>query len=557
MNGGWGRPKAVLKLASLLLYLFNAHAFAVNPGVIHVDSEKGGEYCFLFLSQWVTLRNRDNAQWLDLPASTQHLTYSAMCCPPSLLGEADSDGGGLSTRIASVREGNCNLYGNARLREINRTHGLLTLGGDAPSLTTDRRSGYNRGHCEEITLSGILLSDEEILYLLFKNLLRDLLYKTGLIYLLSMAVVTIGSYWSGNTERRKKHNTESQDQTEDTLGEITIDNYVHFTFICTVMATFILFALYYFYDYLAHVLTGIFCLYASVSLYSCLTPFVNQLPFGKRVFCVPYLHKSLEIRRLLLVGLCLSVNATWVIFRKDNAWSWVLQDVLGISIGIYILRTVHMPTLQACSLFLFAHLLTDALCTFLTPFLTKLGRSGTDVTAFAPPDLEEIPFLLKVPTISSASDLEGSSFTALSLRDIVLPGLLVAYCHRFDVQVKSSGIYFLVSTLAYSYGLLTMFTVATFLKASSSTLPYLVPCILSTSLAVAACRKELVIFWTGVGSADDTPQPSSPRVVSCTGTLPNSGAQLHQQGGEKQMNIPLDEEDLNSSSTDRDKLSEP
>ncbi|XP_077202018.1 signal peptide peptidase-like 2B [Paroedura picta] len=553
MNGDWGRPKAALKLAGLLLLLISTYTFAVNPGIIHVNSEKGGDYCFLFPSKWATLSDEDNASWLDLELPTRNLTYSAMCCLPSFLGEVDSDGGGLSTRIASVREGNCNLYENAKLQEINGTQGLLTLGGDAPPFTADKRSRSHWGHCEEMTLPGVLLSDEEILYLLFKNLLRDLLYKAGGIYLLSMAIVTIGSYWAGSTERRKKQYLESQYQREDNFGDITIDNYVHFTCTCTVMAAFMLLALYCFYDYLAHVLTGIFCLYASFSLYSCLTPLVNRLPFGERVFGVPYFHTHLEIRRLLLAVLCLSVNTAWVIFRKDDQWSWVVQDVLGISIGVYILRTVHMPTLQACSWFLFAHLLTDALGALLTPFLTKIGRGGTDL---ASPDMEEIPFLLKVPTISSISDLEGGSFTALSLGDIVLPGLLVAYCHRFDVQVESSGIYFLASTLAYSYGLLAMLMVATFLKVRQSTLPYLVPLILVTSLAVATCRKEVIIFWTGVGSAGDTSQPSTSRRVRYADTLTASETQLHQQG-EKQINILLDEEDFDNFGMCREEQSEP
>uniref|UniRef100_A0A670JYK0 Signal peptide peptidase like 2B n=1 Tax=Podarcis muralis TaxID=64176 RepID=A0A670JYK0_PODMU len=426
----------------------------------------------MLVNQWMKSHQEGNKnRWLHPALGTQNISYSSMCCPPSFFGEEDNDGGGFSTRIASVREGNCNLFESARLRQINQTQGLLTLGGDAPYLVKNRRSRYSWGHCEEVTISGILLQDVDILYLLFKNLIRDLLRKTGVIYLMSMFIVTIGSYWAGRTERRKQQFIESRFKTEDDdFGEITIDTNAYFICTCTVMATFMLLALYYFYDYLVHAMIGIFCLYASFSLHGCLAPFVSKLPFGKRVIHLPFFHKGLEIRTLLLTVLCIAISALWVIFRNENEWGWVLQDVLGISIGIYILRTVHMPTLKNCSLFLFAHLFYDVLCLFVTPFLTKAGKSITDVTAYGTPDSEEIPFLLKVPILPSTSIFDDSSFTAIGLGDIILPGFLVAYCHRFDAQVNSSGVYFLASTLAYSYGLMVTFVVATFLQTSQSTL---------------------------------------------------------------------------------------
>uniref|UniRef100_A0A8D2IVS4 Uncharacterized protein n=1 Tax=Varanus komodoensis TaxID=61221 RepID=A0A8D2IVS4_VARKO len=123
------RIKAYL-LASLFLS-FILPVLAQNPGIIHISPEKGGDYCFLFPSQWMrSYQGESKNHWLSLERSTQNLTYSAMCCLPSFFGEDDNDGGGLSTRIASVREGNCNLYENARLHQINGTQGLLTLGGD-------------------------------------------------------------------------------------------------------------------------------------------------------------------------------------------------------------------------------------------------------------------------------------------------------------------------------------------------------------------------------------------------------------------------------------------
>lgn len=531
---------------------FIPHTLAHNPGVIHITPEKGGDYCFLFPAQWMKPHQESNrSRWaVNSGLPTQNFTYSAMCCPPSFFGKKDSDGGGFSTRIASVREGDCNLFQNARLHPMNRTRGLLTLGGDAPYPPWSWRDRPNWGHCEEVTIPGILLNDEDVLYLLFNNLIRHLLYKTGIIYIMSVATVTLGSYWAGTAEKKKQHSLKSRYQAWDDLGEITIDTNICFTCTCTVMAIFTLLALCCFYDYLVHVMIGVFCLYATLSLYVCLTPFMNKLPLGKYAIHLPYSRSCLEIRTLLLAGLCLSINATWVIFRKDDQWGWILQDLLGVAIGIYILRTVHIPTFKNCSLFLLAHLFYDVLCLIGIPFLTTTGRGIVDVIALGTSSSEEIPFLLKAPILASTSVLDDSAFTVVGLGDIVLPGFLVAYCHRFDARVGSPGIYFLASTLAYSYGLLVTFVAATFLQASQSTLVYLVPCILLTSLAVAASRKEVTMFWTGVGPADDMSQLSLPRVIKYSDTLKYSKGQFRQQGrGGEITGVASHDEERESSST--------
>lgn len=323
----------VLMLACLLL-LFIPSVSAENPGGIHISPEKGGDYCFLFPSRWMKSHQKGNKnQWLDLLPLTQNITYSAICCLPSIFGEDDNDRGGFSTRIVSVREGNCNLFENARIHQINKTQGLLTLGGDAPYSMRSWRAASNWGRCEEITIPGVLLSNADVLYLVFQNLCRHLLYQTGIIYLMSKGTVIIGSYWAGCTEK-KKSRIKSQCQTENS-GEVTIDTTVHFTCMCIVMASFILFSLYCFCDYVEHVMTGIYCLYASFSLYNCLAPFVSKFPFGRSVIHFSSLQKGLEIRALLLTLMCMSVSAFWIIFRNETAWGWFLQDVLRMSIGIY------------------------------------------------------------------------------------------------------------------------------------------------------------------------------------------------------------------------------
>lgn len=57
---------------------------------------------------------------------------------------------------------------------------------------------------------------------------------------------------------------------------------------------------------------------------------------------------------------------------------------------------------------------------------------------------------------TSGSD---TPFTVLGLEDILIPALLVAYSHRFDIQAHSSQVHLVSSTAAYGCGLLASFAV--------------------------------------------------------------------------------------------------
>lgn len=109
------------------------------------------------------------------------------------------------------------------------------------------------------------------------------------------------------------------------------------------------------------------------------------------------------------------------------------------------------------------------------------------------------------------------------------------YCHRFDILIQSSRIYFVACTIgmlvswvgvgggyvciilnvnsaslffcvapAYGVGLLITFVALAVMQMGQPALLYLVPCTLLTSLAVALCRKELPQFWTGSGFVVNT-----------------------------------------------------
>ncbi|XP_045347305.1 signal peptide peptidase-like 2B isoform X2 [Leopardus geoffroyi] len=262
-----------------------------------------------------------------------------------------------------------------------------------------------------------------------------------------------------------------------------------------------------------YVIIGIFCLSSSTGLYSCLSPLVQRLPFGRcRVpdNSLPYFHKRPRVSMLLLALLCLAVSVVWGVFRNEDQWAWILQDALGVAFCLYMLKTIRLPTFKACTLLLLVLFVYDVFFVFITPFLTKSGNSIMVEVATGPSDSathEKLPMVLKVPRLNASPlALCDRPFSLLGFGDILVPGLLVAYCHRFDIQVQSSRVYFVACTVAYGIGLLVTFMALALMQRGQPALLYLVPCTLMISCALALWRRELGMFWTGSGFAKDLPQ---------------------------------------------------
>lgn len=163
--------------------------------------------------------------------------------------------------------------------------------------------------------------------------------------------------------------------------------------------------------------------------------------------------------------------AFWMVFRNEEQWAWILQDPSRISICLEGLKELHIANIKNCTLFLLALLVCDVFLIFIAPSLIRCGNSTMEIIALGPFDSahhKKIPLLLKIllwyPT--SGSD---RTFTVLSFENIVIPGLLVAYPHRSNIQVYSSWINFVTSIAASSCGVgkLCCFSISTERSASS------------------------------------------------------------------------------------------
>lgn len=477
-------------------------------GMVHVTSEKSvgsaKDYCILFNSEWAHLpHDLTKAALLHL----QDQTTSVLCSP------ADVPDGGFSNSIPMVMRGNCTFYEKVRLAQINGARGLLIV-----SRERLVPPGGNRSQYEEIDIPVALLSYTDMLDIskTFGPSIKVAMYAPKepvvdynmvIIFIMAVGTVAIGGYWAGSRDVKRSYMKHKRDDGADKKqDDETVDVTPIMICVFVVMCCSMLVLLFNFYDSLVYIIIGIFCLAASIGLYSCLSPFVRLISYGK---CrvpennLPYFHNRPPVWKLLLAAFCIAVSVIWGVYRNEDQWAWILQDILGIAFCLYMLKAIRLPTFKSCTLLLFVLFIYDIFFVFITPFFTKSGESIMVEVAAGPSDSytqEKLPMVLKVPRLNSSPlALCDRPFSLLGFGDILVPGLLVAYCHRFDILTQSSRIYFLACTIAYGIGLLVTFVALALMQRGQPALLYLVPCTLLTSLAVALWRKELPLFWNGSG----------------------------------------------------------
>uniref|UniRef100_A0A667IV00 Signal peptide peptidase-like 2C n=1 Tax=Lynx canadensis TaxID=61383 RepID=A0A667IV00_LYNCA len=498
----------------LLLLLLTNTAARGEYGVVHVVSENWSkDYCILFSSDYVTLpRDLHHAPLLPLHDGTM-----APWCPGKDSSRQVRPGAPrrrpLRHTTAMVMRGNCSFYAKGWLAQGQGAHGLLIVSRVSGQQCSDTTPAPQDPHQP---LPGLTIPVAVLRYNDMLDILRHthgsaevrvalyappepvLDYNMVITFILAVGTVAAGGYWAGLTEadrlqRRREDEGAPVDFTPAMTGAVV-------TMSCSIMLL-----LYFFYDCFVYVMIAVFGLGAGTGLYSCLAPLVRHLPLQQYRWPLPGHRACLQLPLLLLGGLCAAVTVLWIAHRNEDSWAWLLQDALGVAYCLLVLRRVRLPTLRNCASFLLALLAFDVFFVFVTPLLTRTGESIMVGVAAGPVDSvsrERLPMVLKVPWLSFSSlTLCDQPFSILGFGDIVVPGFLVAYCHRFDVQVRSRQVYFVACTAAYAVGLLVTFVAMVLMQMGQPALLYLVSSTLLTSLAVAACRQELALFWTGQGRA--------------------------------------------------------
>ncbi|KAL3658026.1 hypothetical protein V7S43_017068 [Phytophthora oleae] len=156
---------------------------------------------------------------------------------------------------------------------------------------------------------------------------------------------------------------------------------------------------------------------------------------------------------LLALVLSFGIAIFWFLTRFQS-YSWIFQDIFGVCFCLVFLRTARLPNLKVATVLLVLVFMYDVFMVFISPYIfhesvmIKVATGGAQSTATGgvssgyclryPTDTkhdcrsESMPILLRVPKL-----LDWRSGTSLlGLGDIVLPGLLLVFCARYDYATR-------------------------------------------------------------------------------------------------------------------------
>ncbi|TKC48612.1 hypothetical protein EI555_012099, partial [Monodon monoceros] len=449
---------------------------AAQEAILHASGNgmpsPSKDYCMLYNPHWTALPSTlENATSISL----MNLTTTPLC------NLSDIPPDGIKNKAVVVQWGTCHFLEKARIAQTGGAEALLVANNSVLFPPSGNKSEF---HDVKILIAFINHKDfkdtkqtlgDNITVKMYSPSWPNFDYTMVVIFVIAVFTVALGGYWSGLIELESMKavtNTEDREMRKKkeeyfTFSPLTV---VIFVVICCVMMVL----LYFFYKWLVYVMIAIFCIASAMSLYNCLAALIQKIPCGQcMIMCR---GKSIEVRLIFLSGLCIAIAVVWAVFRNEDRWAWILQDILGIAFCLNLIKTLKLPNF-------------------------KNGESIMIELAAGPfGNNEKLPVVIRVPKLAYFSVMSVCLMpvSILGFGDIIVPGLLIAYCRRFDVQAGSS-IYYVSSTVAYAVGMILTFVVLVLMKKGQPALLYLVPCTLITASVVAWRRKEMKKFWKGSG----------------------------------------------------------
>uniref|UniRef100_A0A8C8DQC8 PA domain-containing protein n=1 Tax=Oryzias sinensis TaxID=183150 RepID=A0A8C8DQC8_9TELE len=448
------------------------------------------EYCILHNHSWTPLSAK-----LDTPYPLVDLTSFLLCNDSGVSPDVVKD------RAVVVMRGDCDFSQKAITAMKLGAKALLIASNTSLIIPSANDSMYSK-----VKIPLALMKYRDILEArkVFKEGMLASLYSPPrsridpsiiVILLIAVVTVTLGGYWSGACERASRGGGGGESKADS--GEISLYSPLKVVIFVALMCGMLV-LMYFFYNVLVYIIIAIFCLASASALFSCFDAVLDKLGCGT--------FSSFSARSILLAAVCITIAVIWGVYRNEERWIWILQDILGIAFCLNFLKTISLSnfkvdlqfvsTVKLLSMYLHFDLSQPCWGQILNHFC---NTGDILIPAEPQPPSEKLPVVMRVPWFSAwAQNLCWMQFSILGYGDIIVPGLLVAYCSRFDVWVGSSKrIYFISSCLAYLLGLILTFAVMLLSGMGQPALLYLVPFTLITSAVVAGCRREMKHFWTG------------------------------------------------------------
>uniref|UniRef100_A0A668TC07 PA domain-containing protein n=1 Tax=Oreochromis aureus TaxID=47969 RepID=A0A668TC07_OREAU len=471
-----------------------------QEAILHIsngDTER--EFCIVHNHSWTPL-----AQSLDSATEYQlvNMTSSLLCDSSEILPSS------VKGKALVVMRGNCDFSQKALIAQRFGATTLLIASNETLITPSANESEYAK-----VNISLALMRHRDFLeaWKVFGTQMQVKLYappytkidpSIAVILLISIGTVILGGYWSGECERERLNSGATGGgrgggESKADSGELSLYSPLKVVIFVALMCGMLV-LMYFFYKVLVYIIIAIFCLASASALYSCFDAVMDKIGCGTLSFSVR--NWNFSVRSLLLAAVCISIAVVWGVYRNEDRWIWILQDLLGIAFCLNFMKTISLSNFKICVILLSLLLVYDVFFVFITPFFTKNGVSIMVQVALGPDASgEKLPVVMRVPRLLAwAQNLCMMQFSILGYGDIIVPGLLVAYCSRFDVWIKSKRkVYFISCCIAYFLGMILTFIVMLLSGMGQPALLYLVPFTVITSAVVAGCRGEMKQFWAG------------------------------------------------------------
>lgn len=260
------------------------------------------------------------------------------------------------------------------------------------------------------------------------------------------------------------------------------------------MASCVLLLIYYFSEYISNIFQGLLFFECFLTLFYPIKYFSKQLfhKYTKQIEKKPIIC-SLRIYDLSSYIISLGL----VIFYFLTKY-WFMNNIVAFGLCFFILSLIPFKSFFICFVFLFALFVYD---TFWVFYSSKIF--GGNVMLVAATTIN-IPATIEMVSFLSVNPITHCGL--LGLGDIVLPGMIIKYCKKFDslsMLNKGKGGYYSLSLILYIISISLAGIALHIFEHGQPVLFYISPIFIIGLLLKAMINKELSQFWKGSFSTNN------------------------------------------------------
>ena len=252
----------------------------------------------------------------------------------------------------------------------------------------------------------------------------------------------------------------------------------------------VLLIIFYFVNYINTIFTLLISFQIGLAFYLCLKTLYEFLGFTthtkflklnkKVVFIKMMLKVEIEVYSFILMIISAVTVGIYILTRH-----WVLNNIFGFCLVFTILSLFHIRSFKICAIMLISAFFYDVFWVYFSPYFFDQNVMVVAATSL------NLPIKLEIPILFEDHPIKSCMF--LGLGDLVLPGLVLKFCHRFDF-IKNTKIYYPASILLYMLALSLSGIVIAVFKYPQPVLFYMCP-VLLTGIGLISYKRKEVDIW--------------------------------------------------------------